>query len=466
MKVLFFETTNVTPHFETSLELAKKHVDQGDIVRYYFLGHSVPFAEMLERPLPLFSMSHPVKKAVNILGWQIDFIQPKISRKNLGSELGISFRTLEELKSIKYYNYNVGLSTLSSLISHTRNSEPNIEEHRNLIGKILLSGISIYEYVLREIDSQKPDLIYLFNGRFAVNRAIMDACIQKRIPFRVHERGANKNRYTANAWMPHDFSQIRKEMINSWHKADKIARVEIGQKYFHNRRGGKEDAWLSFLNKQKSNHLPQFPFEKKIIAYFSSSDDEYAAVGDIIKWKRWKNQLTAIKDLIDIISNHHELHLIIRLHPHKSKKHYSDLKKWLSLPLPNNATLLTPNSSVDSYALMERADVVVSSGSTTGIEAVYWGTPSICLGPSIYSSLSAVYLPKNKEELGKLLLTNSLHAESDKALAYGYYMATFGEEFQYYKPDSLFSGKFMGTNMQSPRYSKIIYKVTSFLRSL
>jgi len=391
MKVFLFETTNATPHLETSFELAKMHLDKGDTVSYYFLGHSVPFAEFVHKKLPLFNCSSPERIGAKLVGSNLKYIEPNLTSISLERIVNQNFNNAEELRSFKYKNYKAGLSTLSSLISETRFSNPDTNKHRKLIYKILISGIKIYEYVISEIDKEKPDLIYLFNGRFAVNRAILDAALEKNIAFKVHERGANKHRYTSDAWLQHDFNSVREDFLLKWNSCSESNRVQTANLFFQERRKGYQQSWLSFTNRQDKNHLPSLPAGKRVVAYFSSSDDEYAAVEDLVIWDRWPNQLTAVKELIELISKNTDLFLVIRLHPHKAEKSLTDLKEWLTLPFAENVLLIPPNDPVDTYALIERADVVVTSGSTVGIESVFWGTPSICLGPSLYSHLDAVY---------------------------------------------------------------------------
>ena len=148
--------------------------------------------------------------------------------------------------------------------------------------------------------------------------------------------------------------------------------------------------------------------------------------------------------------------MVIRLHPHLNIKHAEDLQKWLKIDYPDNATLLLPDDPTDSYTLMEQSSAVVTFSSTTGVEAVFWGTPSICLGPNIQSVLDAVYTPKTKEDLRALLTHADLQANPKSVYPFGYFMSTFGEEFRYYKPETLFRGKFLGVNIQGEHTVKWI----------
>jgi hypothetical protein len=449
MKVVMFETTNVSPHLETALEIAKNHLDRGNQVEFHFLGHSLDYCEFVNSSLCgiIFNCLPEVIGSRLLRNKNFKFINPK--KSDLMRKVDVpDFKNSESLRIFRYKNYNVGFSVLSSLISFLGSSKPNLDEYKPLLSKMLNSGISTYEYCLGILDCQKFDRVYLFNGRFVNNRAIFDAAIETKTPCYIHERGANKYLYTVTPYLPHDFERAKCAMTEAWDNRP-VAAVETARSFFQHRRGGGEQGWISFTTSQKQGHLDAANIKKRLIAYFSSSDDEYESVGDCVKWDRWPNQLSAVRALLSIVRNSPELELIVRLHPHMSQKHKADLQEWVTLELPSNARLLLPNDKTDSYALIDRADVVVTCGSTVGIESVFWGTPSICLGPSLYSHLDAVYLPKDESELEELLLASDLNACPEQALPYGYFMSTFGEPFVHYQPETLFAGRFSGVNLQN-----------------
>jgi len=467
VKVIFFETTNASPHLETSFELVKSHLNKDDTVAYYFLGQGLLYSEFVfsgRRFLPVQCL--PERKGAAILkSDRLHFLSP-------GNEIMIGdwdlpvFPELESLRTYRYKKYNAGLSALSSLISHTRHSKPCLKKHHKLLKKIILSGISTYEYCLKVIHREKPDLVYLFNGRFANNRAILDAAIELNVDFRIHERGADKTRYTANTFMPHNFEKVKELIANTWVRRSENG-FDVAEEFFTHRRAGIEQGWTSYVQYQQRDYINiENPASKRLIAYFSSSDEEYAAVGDMVKWDRWQDQLSAVRSLIDIVHRQPALELVIRIHPHLAKKHPDDLKDWLDLDLPQNAKLLLPSDSTDSYKLINEADVVVTSGSTVGIEAVFWGTPSICLGPSLYSHLNAVHLPQDDGELADMLLRQDLTVVPENALPFGYYMETFGESFYYYEPETLFRGRFMGVDLQRSGLCGFVRRGLSFTKRL
>jgi hypothetical protein len=467
MKVVFFETTNASPHLETSFELATKHLVNNDDVFYYFLGQSLDYSEFVFRSNPFLVPSClPERKGSAILKsdrFHFFSLEKEIMIRDLALPV---FPELESLRSYRYKNYNAGLSALSSLISHTGHSRPCLKKHQKLLQKILLSGISTYEYCVKVIHREKPDLVYLFNGRFANNRAILDAAIELNVDFRVHERGAEKTRYTANNFLPHDFEKVKESIANTWVRRGENG-FDVAKEFFTHGRAGIDWGWTSYVQQQQRDYINiENPGSKRLIAYFSSSDDEYAAVGDMVKWDSWPDQLSAVKSLIDIVHRQPSLELVIRIHPHLAKKHPDDLKDWLDLDLPQNAKLVLPSDPTDSYKLIDEADVVVTAGSTVGIEAVFWGTPSICLGPSLYSQLNAVHLPRDDGELADMLLKQDLTVVPENALPYGYYIATFGESFSYYEPETLFRGRFMGVDLQRSGLCGFARRGLSFTKRL
>lgn len=449
-RVYFFEFWSMTPHLETSLELAKRHLDSGDGVNYYFCGHDVPYQERLAqyRSSCLTRCLPEVRGAALIESENFHF-HPAIYPQEPEWSCPDRFESLQELMTFRHKGCEVGLATASSLIFVTRSSEPDLDRHADLIRTMLRSGIIVYEYVRSVLAKARPDLVYLFNGRFCNSRAVMNAAQDLDIHFRVHERGATKDRYTARPFMPHDFGRVQDEMLEAWAQvSSNKALRQIGHQFFIGRRRGQEQGWTSFTTQQIEGWIPDLAADKKVVTYFASSDDEFRAVGDIVKWDHWSDQRTALQSLIRVCEGLPNVQLIVRLHPHLSKKSIEDRTGWTSLSIPEDAVLVGPEDPVDTYALIERSDLVVTGGSTVGIESVYWGTPSICLGPSIYTKLGAVHVPRDEPELKQMLLQDELEVQPEKTLPYGYYFSEFGEKYRHYRADSLFSGEFLGRNLQ------------------
>src|SRR5690606_14617556 len=96
----------------------------------------------------------------------------------------------------------------------------------------------------------------------------------------------------------------------------------------------------------------------------------------------------------------------------------------------SNITLIPPDAKVDSYALLDRGERILTFGSTIGIEGTFWGKPSICAEYSYYDGHDAQYEANSEAELMDLLTRPGLAAKPrEHALGFGYYMNTFGTNF-------------------------------------
>ena len=260
--------------------------------------------------------------------------------------------------------------------------------------------------------------------------------------------------------MPHNKELIQKEMIENWDNiTNKSQAKEIAIKWFNDRRSGIDTDWFSYSKNQIKNLLPEIDSSKKTVTYFHSSDDEYAAIGDQFLWKGWKDQYDAVVNLIKVVDSSNSINLIIRLHPHMVKKSLTENFKWKSRQkYSSKIIVIDPESKIDSYALVEKSDIIVSSGSKIGIESVYLNKPSILLGPSPYDSLDLTYSANSIEELADLLNQNLKPISNENLYKYSYWWATHGDKFIYYNAESLSSGKFLNINLQKKPFlfSKLI----------
>jgi hypothetical protein len=451
MKILIVDFWSITPHLETSFEIARKHIDKGDEVYYYFLGHNLPYSEFVKKKRNKYQIRRflPERRAAHLLADEKFHYNDTYEIELVGQFSLINRLSYDELINIEYKRAKVGLSVASSLIHQLRDSNPNLNENIDKVRVMLNSAAMAFNACDTIIKEVSPNLAYVFNGRFVHYRSYMSACIANGVPYKIHERGSSIWKYSVRDFMPHDSDKIQDEIIDFWNTSDisDEIRHEKANEFFIDRRKGREQSWFSFRKYHTEGLLPVFDSNKKVITFFTSSDDEFKAVGDLHKSIYWPSQIDAIKAFIDICRNDSSIQGFLRIHPHINEKSRRDYEFWHNLPLPSNLTLLPSNSGIDSYSLLECSNIVLSSGSTIGVESSYWGTPSICLGPSFYGKLGCVYLPRSETELADLVQSDNLVSNKDACLPYGFYMNEFGVPYKHFIPEGLLGGKFMGTDL-------------------
>ncbi len=439
----------VAPHFETELELAQQHLDNGDEV--FTLSCTGQLANCdfnTDRTQSDCDRCAGRRK----MGWEL--LSPRLASKRqttlvqltpASHQLRLDFTDLQPLIDYRINDFEIGYASLSSLVSAVRDPEPDLGKHRQLLNRFLTSAWQSYHNTLKFLEQTPVDRVYTFNGRFAALRGVLRACQQMGVDCFLHERGCNKQHYEIlENHLPHDIDAIHKIIEHVWEAADPLTREGVGRQWFLDRVNRVETSWKSYTAAQEVGRLPSgFDSSANNVAIFCSSDDEFVAIGD--KWKNrlYPNQVTAIAQIAaSMQQTQPQTQLYLRVHPNLTHVDNQRKRDMLALDYPN-LTLIAPDAKCDTYHLLKSCDTTLSFGSSVGIEAVFWDRPSILLGPCLYEHLPGPVRSTSHQHTIDLL-TSNLPASSDKsgALRYGHWFQTRGVPYRHYAPQTLFEGKF------------------------
>lgn len=92
----------------------------------------------------------------------------------------------------------------------------------------------------------------------------------------------------------------------------------------------------------------------------------------------------------------------MRVHPNLAgtQQSYLDLLSSLN---HSKFIVIPAESKISTYSLLFKCDKVITFGSSVGVEATYWGKPSILLGTCFYKHLDVAYMPETTDHLLELL---------------------------------------------------------------
>jgi hypothetical protein len=373
----------------------------------------------------------------------------------LGESLLDKIQSLDQLKKLKYKEFDIGSAVFSSLVDHTLNTQPDIQKNRDKVLKLFADGINAFETFNQWLKSHQPDHVFIFNGRYSVARALLRACEQNQIPFSTHERTGSLNKIHLYPYsFPHDprvFSQMAKEF---WAKQSGNEEFfQEGIEFFEERPKGQLTGWQSFITAQKTDSLPDgFDLNRRNVAIFGSSENEMLAFEGLMDGVEFPSQL---KVYIDFLSLAHErcpeVFFYLRLHPNsKTEKNIW----WRKPELKNlpNLKIIEPDSEVSSYSLLDACEKIVGLSTTLCLEATYWGKASIVLGPTYYSGIDAVYEPSTLEEACQLVYDPDLPPKpKENAIMYGAFWRCYGDELPYSEPLNFYTLDFKGKVLEARR---------------
>ncbi|MDC0230649.1 hypothetical protein OAK19_01665, partial [Aureispira] len=309
MTIGFYEPYAInTPHFERCLEIIENHLKKGDDV--VFIGCQKEFktcdVNVFNKKSICTKCTQRCNKGLNLLSkkvktCKISSITPQTQKKIDDFINNIPITTIEDLKKIKYKNFDIGYAVASSLISVFRNNKPNPKKLKKLLLKFFEDALTIYFSVADHIVNEKIEKLYLFNGRYAHQRAALRAAEYNNINYCVHEVSFSLDKYTLhhNA-LPHDLENRIRLINEQWSSADKDSRNNIGASFYEDmEKGNLSTKKYYYAKNQKQGLLPSnWNKSKENIVIFNSSDDEFAAIGDTWKQPIYNSQHDGIKQII------------------------------------------------------------------------------------------------------------------------------------------------------------------------
>lgn len=462
MKVVFYSIDSlITPHFEIDLELISDHIEKGDEV--YLLKCNGELESCYVNTTNNKLVCNMCKSRLNLGFKKIGFNQDNIIDvfdKNVNYDvIPKSFDNIDELKDFKYDNADLGMAVASTLISKLRDHRFDTKKHKKLVYKNLKASYLVYISVLDKLKSINPDAFYLFNGRFTDYRPAFRAAEKLGITIYAQERAGTVNRYMLyKDCFPHDIDFAKNEMDQLW-EAGNDDKETLAKQWFYERRGGKDQAWFSFTKNQVKGSLPDtFDKEKTNVVIFNSSEDEFAAIQG---WENpiYKDQNDGIRKIAQSLSEYPDINLHIRVHPNLGSLYNTQIKQLKDIESLNikNLNIIWSDNLIDTYELLDNSHVVLSFGSTIGLEACFWDKPSILLGRSYYEDLGCCYMPKSHEEVIDLIRSDIQPKDKMGALKFSYRYMKNGIPYKKYKPLGITKGEFMGEQLKVEPSKKLEY---------
>lgn len=366
------------------------------------------------------TMTKQIEKIVKMNPERIHHIKMKtLIEKNIVEEKdSFDYCNTKELKDLTYRGVDVGYGAFSVYVTMTRNVMPSYNEHlKKYINYVIGTEIRQTNAILPFIESLKPDLIIFHNGRMSNLKA--PYCIAKNnsIDYIATERQRCGNVALMNNFfntVPHSYEALNEKMEKLWGKTgDK--KYEISKSFFTNRYHSLYAGDKIYTRNQIEGELPlDYDASKRNIVIFNSSEDEYFSISkDFDNSSLYSSQYIALKSLFEHYKDNQDIHFYLRIHPNLANVPYKSHTMLYELKY-ENVTIISPNSKISSYSLMEVAEKVVVFNSTMGLESAYWGKVVIALSKCFYSYQNVVYEPTSEKDFFNMIDNVSLKKRSFK----------------------------------------------------
>lgn len=449
-----------SPHFETDLEIVQDHLDAGGRALVLSCEGQLRTCEPnpAHRAIICALCRRRFRKGMEWLqGDRLatePFLQLEADEAAAVDALGRRrWNSLDELREYRLDGSDIGLAAVSSVVSMTREPSPDAQFHHNALAANLASAAMVHFSLRRKLANLRPDTLSLFNGRFAALRPALRTAQALGIEALVHERAGDNRRYSKTlGTYPHDIAAVKHAIECTYLRSGGTEPARLAaMEWYEERRRGIAQAWVSFTAAQDPFRLPEgFRAGRVNVVIFISSEDEFVAIEE---WDNpfYPDQNEGVARLVAELQDEPGLHFFLRVHPNLAGLLNSQVRGIQAIATRfGNLTVIPADSPVSTYALMDAADLVISYGSTVGIEAAYAGKPSILMGRAMYEDLGVCVMPRSHAELVGLLRSGASgvlpRVPGGHRLGlekFGHFNRAGGHAFQHVVPDGLHGARML-----------------------
>jgi len=432
-KILIHLSYSIWPMYGFELDLIQQKLNEGHIVKILHCDGSTSFCSannskiMSHKKIKLVC-SYCKSKFYNGLNWldnKKNLIIESFDLLNANQKkIVFEFDKLLEGKNkldeeiLSFLNniyYQLGNICRTTLMTETCSTIINYEkkETYNFFKIIAKSSIEAYYSSLNHLEKFDPDEIYIFNGRIYRYQPLLRLA-QSRIKsenITVYEFPlyGYKNMYLTKKNYPHDLKNLSDQLLefNQKNSVNFLEKEKISKEWIEERisKRNYEKSFYPWKNKQISGMLPKnFNKLNFNITYFQTSEFEFLGIPENEVGLEFKNNIENIVKLLNCLESKPNVFLNIKMHPYKSNDTKILIEKLSYLKKDHpNIRLILPDSTVDSFELIKKSDLIIVMSSMTGIEAAYFGKNVINLTNSPYINFKATKKVKNFDELNLLL---------------------------------------------------------------
>lgn len=276
-------------------------------------------------------------------------------------------------------------STVATALQVEHPRETQAEDFKTLQNALSRGAATAYVNARRWIREQSLDCVLIFNGRFDLTRAVLEACVAENVRFVSFERSwfgagmqllpnenclglqnfhAMSHRWTGRP-LSHEQAAVASRIITR-----RLARDSTGE-------------WRQY----NVGNSARYSGGRIRFLFLPSSQHEW--LGDVDRTSGWQHPVEGLEHLFRRMSVPMS-ELVVRGHPGWAVKiaHYGPnragafYREWAQRV---GARYIESSESLDSHELMKLADVILLNGSSASMEAGWLGKPVVSFVPAPFT---------------------------------------------------------------------------------
>lgn len=281
---------------------------------------------------------------------------------------------------------------------------------RRLYREYLEGAVLLARAISRALDEVDPTTLIAMNGMFFAERIAMAIAAGRGLHVVTHERGFMRNRLVLDHDRPANLFRVDEAWEERKDTPLSTAEEEELDAYLHGRQSGKNEVvnyWPS-VEARQDFILDQLQLDpaKPIVSLFTN------ILWDTAVYQRdrgFAGMFDWLERVIDGVAGIPDLQLVLRIHPaevrltQKTRERVADRLAERYPSLPTNVAVVSADSDLSSYALIDLSTAVAVYTSTVGLEAALRGVPVLVAGETHYRNKGFTVDVDSPEQLPDLL---------------------------------------------------------------
>ena len=466
-------------HTASLLSTIYKHnEDSGSLINIFLCPDRVNVCAFnpLGLKLKCYACNQTATHTVNLLPKSVNIVSSSVDDELLDNEVTRFSEEIEastsltQVKNLNFKGYPIGYAIVSSLVSISRSSSfGKLEVDRlKALAKTYIITVRHAENLFENNTYKK---LIIFNGRFELTNAVISVAKKFEVDIKTMEvTGVSSRLIDFGLPGPFSIKAASKAIEGLWGTRSPNDKLEA-EEFYINRRNGVKTNDQSFTTNQKNHFLPAvWKKDQFNIVIFGSSMDEFFSISPEWEFSFFQNQAEGVTHVFNASSTISNRKIYYRMHPNLNLLRSPDIDEEKLLNNYKGLDVILPGEAIDTYELLDNADLVITFGSTIGIESVYWGKPQLMIGKSFYMNQPGIGLISSLDDLKRFFSGLALDytvlerhiAPRDTALKYSNYLMKRGYEdnvFSLNQPHASINGVTIGAS----GFNKFLIKISGFL---
>jgi len=246
-------------------------------------------------------------------------------------------------------------------------------------------GAAIMKVVApRLLGEISPDVVVLLNGLLFEDRIVREEALARGVRCVSYEAGAQAGTLFLSETRPageYDITELWEE--SGTESLDEASEHSLATVLSTRRTGAGMP--LRYYARRRTLDKTEY---SKLVAVFTNVSWDLAVTGEMVAFDSMTDW---VSETVRIAECHPDMEFVIRAHPAEtrfrgleSRERLPDFARGDTGSLPANARLVPAEEALDSYALIDSADIVAVFSSTVGLEAAAVGKPVCVAGKTHY----------------------------------------------------------------------------------